>query len=666
MDFPTLIQYGILISLGGTVFAGLIGLLVHTREAHRLAYGLLAFANIIGAITCFFFLKSGEVGVLIGSIPFGYSLTLGLDTLSSIFYLIITLVTTLCSVYAIVYVEHYKDTYHLPSLAIATSLFIFGMQMVLLSTNIAGFMIFWEIMSIASFFLVMADRKQASIKAALLYLVMTHLGAAALLAGFFVLSQGTLLANFSALQVIGQSLPVHAVTMAFILFLFGFGSKAGLVPLHVWLPEAHPQAPSHISALMSGVMLKVALYGFLRIIGMFPIMPSWFGMTVLVLGLASAIFGVLYAVIETDIKRTLAYSSIENIGLIFTMVGVGLFASSHGQYLLGQLCFIAAIFHAFLHAIFKSGLFLAAGVIVSETHTRNLEQMGGLTKRMPIFTGAFCLLALSAAALPPFGAFFGEWMFLQSLVRVLPTITADPIFLGVVVAALMGVAFVGGLAIFAMVKLFSIACLGEPRSESASHAKEPGGFLLAPILFLTILVIAIGAFAPDLFSLLKADTVISFDGLSKTLQIPSAASLSSLKLFSALVIVSFIVWIFRHLFSDSKNERSYHTWDCGQPITAGMEYTATAFSAPIRFFFRLLLRTKKAVTAIPIIPTNPWIARRTMELDTSPIFMEYLYLPIERGLMHVSKLVRKIQNGSIQLYLALIFITLIATLIIAL
>lgn len=655
MDVSTLIQLGILFSLSGTLLAGVIGLLIHNAFGRHLTYGLLALANLIGAIACLLFLKGGEVGVV-----------MGLDVLSAIFYLIVTIVTTLCSLYAIAYIERYKETYHLPSLAIATSLFVLGMQTVLLATNIIGFMICWEVMSIASFFLVMADRQKASIKAALLYLVMTHLGAGALLGGFFILSNGAILASLSDLQITAQSLSVGSWSLAFILLVFGFGSKAGLVPFHVWLPEAHPQAPSHISALMSGVMLKVALYGFLRIMPVFPVMPAWFGMTLLVLGLASAIFGVLYAIIETDIKRTLAYSSIENIGLIFIIIGVAFFSISQGQYVLAELCLIAAIFHSFMHAIFKSGLFLTAGTIISETHTRNLEAMGGLAKRMPMLTGAFCVLALSAAALPPFGAFYGEWMFLQSLVTVLPLLGTNALFAGVIVAALIGVAFVGGLAIFAMVKLFAIASLGEPRSEQAAHAKEPKGLLSAPILFLAALMIVFGALAPNVFSLLKADALVGFETFAPSLQIPSSASISPLILFCALLALLLLVWLARRMLSNAKNERLYHTWDCGQPITAGMEYTATAFSAPIRFFFRMLLRTRKAVTATPILETNRWIARRTMVLESRSIFMEYLYLPIEFGLTWTSKQVRKIQNGSIQLYLALIFITLIAVLIIAL
>ncbi len=666
MDITLLIQNGIIVSLIGTVFAGLIGLLFNNATGRVLSYSLLAFVNAIGAVASFLFLTGKESVSVIGTIPFGFDVMFRLDILSSIFLLIVTTISALCAMYAIVYVAKYEKVYHLPSLAMATALFIFGMQSVLLSMNIAGFMVSWEIMSVASFFLVMADKEKASIKAALFYLVMTHLGAGALFAGFFLLSNGKLLADLSSLAVTAQALPPTSAILALLLFLFGFGSKAGLVPFHVWLPEAHPQAPSHISALMSGVMLKVAVYGFLRIISAFPMMPSWFGILVMVLGLLSAVFGVLYAVIETDIKRTLAYSSIENIGLIFTMIGLALYAFNNQQPMLGELCLITAVFHSVVHAVFKSGLFLTAGAIVSETHSRSLEAMGGLAKRMPILSGSFLILALSAAALPPFGVFYGEWVFLQSVVGAFFVVATNPVFTGLLIAALAGFAFVGGLAIFAMVKLFAIACLGEPRTEQAAHAKDAKGLLLTPIIILTGLIVLFGAFAPNLLSILRADGLVETQGVSPMILVPSGGSVTPMFLMGLLILCVGLVWSLRRLFSNVKNERPYHTWDCGQPITSGMEYTATAFSAPIRFFFRLVLRAKKTVIATPLLATNPWIAKRTMVVETNTIFSQYMYEPIGKGMIWLSEKVRKIQNGSIQLYLALIFITLIVALMIAL
>ena len=271
-----------------------------------------------------------------------------------------------------------------------------------------------EVMSMASFFLVMSDRSHDSIRAALLYLIMTHLGAAAILIAFLLLAQGSLFVDFSTLADMSWTAPVWMLWTAFSLFFFGFGSKGRTCAVPCMASEAHPSAPSHVSALMSGVMLKVALYGFLRVL-LFILPPIGVAASLLILGfgLLTALYGVLYAVVDRDFKRTLAFSSIENIGLIFTMLGVAFFASSQGLQALYQTTLVAAVFFMIAHAIFKSGLFLASGLIVRAVHSRNLELMGGLAKRLPLFSVLFCVLCLAAASLPPFGPFFGEWMFFQ-------------------------------------------------------------------------------------------------------------------------------------------------------------------------------------------------------------------------------------------------------------
>jgi hydrogenase-4 component B len=576
----------------------------------------------------------------------------------------LSVVTVFVAIYAIPYLEHYAETYNVRSVNALTALFVFGMQGVLLSTNIIGFMTFWEIMSVTSFFLVLADGSEASRKAGFLYLVMTHLGAGAIMAGLFLLSGGALLSDFSVLAMVTPELPETTLYVALALLLFGFGSKAGLVPFHVWLPEAHPQAPTHVSALMSGVMLKIALYGFLRVLlFMLPGVPTWFMFAVVILGVVSAVVGVLYAVLERDIKRLLAYSSIENLGLIFTMIGVGLLAGSEGVVDLTQAALYAALFLAAAHAIFKSGLFLASGIVIAAVHSRRLEAMGGLAKRMPQFSVAVCVLALTAAAMPPFGAFVAEWTFLQAMVGALGE--ASPMLQVALVVILAAVSFVAGLALFAMVKMYAIGFLAQPRSDEAAAATEPAPVLMTPVIGLAFVGLLLGLFSPLVLNRIGA---VNLAPLALNAQVVTTGGGGLAPLSVVLVMAGIIaaLLVLRRLVSNVKFERAYQTWDCGQPITPRMEYTATAFSAPIRFFFRFFLRSQKIVTATPVTPNNPWVSSRSMSLLVSQVWYDGLYAPMGRGLTLLASWIGRLQNGSIQFYISLILLALFVTLIVAL
>lgn len=586
----------------------------------------------------------------------------GPSAFSAIFTLILNVVACPVVIYAMAYGERYRDTYHLPTLDALTVLFVVGMQGVLLSPTPLVFLLFWEMMSVASFFLVLADGRDESIHAALFYLIMTQLGAAAIMAGFAVLSGGVFLASFDQMVFLSQSLPAWSLLLAFVLLFFGFGSKAGLWPFHVWLPLAHPQAPSHVSALMSGVMLKMALYGFLLSISLFPAIPAAWGTASIVVGMVTAVYGVLYAVVDRDIKRTLAYSSMENMGLLFVMLGVAMRAQALGHTGLFTAAFVALIVHATAHALFKAGLFMGAGTIIATVHDRSLEQMGGLAKRMPRFSFTMLLLSLAAAALPPFGAFAAEWLLLQEVVTALPTLPR--VEQGILVAVLAGVAFVGGLAVFAMVKFFGITFLGQPRSAHAEAATEPPAGLSLPVMLMAVLTIGFGLATPFFVRVLA--------GLAGEMHAVNGQLLAGNGRWSPLLFtvcgagVLLVVYGARRVLSRPGYERAYHAWDCGQPMTAGMEYTAIAFSAPIRFFFRTLIRRTKVVTVNPVVATNPWIVTRTFAMDIRRIWYDWLYVPVIRGALFASTWVRRLQNGVIQFYIALIALALAVTIALAL
>ncbi|MBI4256596.1 hypothetical protein HY626_00900 [Candidatus Uhrbacteria bacterium] len=649
-------------SLLFTSLSGVVALSGRSLLFHKLSQVSLAVSGVLGLIASFKIFLAPETGLQILLEFAEFFPVFQLDLFGAIFFSLVSLVSVLCAVYAGSYLRSYQETYHLPSLNALVAAFVLGMQIVILSQTPLAFMTGWEVMSIASFFLVMSDRSQDSIRAALLYLIMTHLGAAAILAGFLFLAQGSLFTDFSTLASMARIVPSWVLWTCFGLFFFGFGSKAGLVPFHVWLPEAHPAAPSHISAFMSGVMLKVSIYGFLRVL-LFILPPIGTSASLIILGfgLLSALFGVLYAVVDRDFKRTLAFSSIENIGLIFTMIGVAFFASSVGLVGLYEVAIVASVFFAISHAIFKTGLFLVSGVVVRAVHSRNLEKMGGLAKPLPAFSVFFCVLALAAASLPPFGSFFGEWMFFQGLLQ---NVSSTSVLVSAVLIFTFAlVVLVGGLAIFAMVKLFALSMLAEPRSAHAREVHElPSSGELFSVGVCALAIFALGLYAPTVLTLIGGGAMTASP---RELSVGSATIQPSLILWLLLGSVV-LVWVGRRLTSRVKHEREYHGWDCGQPIDASMEYTATAFSAPIRFFFRLILRTKKQIATQPVVASNPWIVSHTSTLNMRSIWMDFGYVPVGRFLLGVAEQVKKVQSGNIRFYLFLIFATIILTLWIAL
>ncbi len=654
--------YLLFAGLSFTMVSGIVALGGRAMIFHKLSQALLAVSGLLGIVASVAVFLSPEAGLRLSIASAKFSPLFGLDMFGAVFFFLVSLASVLCAVYAVPYLRSYQTTYHLPSLNALVAAFVFGMQMVIVSAGPLSFMIGWEVMSLASFFLVVSDRSAESVRASLLYLVMTHIGAAAILAAFLLLAQGSFFADFSALVDLARIAPSWVLTVSFGLFLFGFGSKAGLVPFHVWLPEAHPAAPSHVSALMSGVMLKIAVYGFLRVmLFILPPIGTTASLVILGFGLLTALYGALYAVLDRDFKRTLAFSSIENIGLIFAMIGVSFFAASRGLETLFISVLSAAVFFTIAHALFKSGLFLVSGVVIRAFHSRSLEKMGGLAKRLPVFSAFFGVLALSAASLPPFGPFFGEWMFFQSLLGHFSL--HDPFVNAVLLITFALLALVGGLAIFAMVKLFAISSLAEPRSGHGSEVLSPPSLgEMIPIGVFAVSVLLLGLLAPAVMTLIRGETAVPSPWL---LSVGSADIQPSVILLLVFACVLF-VWMLRRLASRVEHERVSRRWDCGAPINASMEYTATAFSAPIRFFFRLMLRTKKIVAVKPVLATNPWITSRSFSMNLRSIWMDFGYLPLGRFFIGLSLRVKKIQSGNIRFYLFLMFAVLILTLRIAL
>ena len=592
---------------------------------------------------------------LITSLPPGLFL---IDMLSAYFLLIINLGVLLVSWFSIWYLPRYSDVYRFSWLHSATALFIFGMQLAVIGGTPLVFLTSWEVMSFAAYFLVIADRSVQSVKAGFSYVAMTILGAAALIAGFAIITSGDFTKPLAFLSVLpSSSLGVLAIS----LLIVGFAAKAGIFPFHEWLPEAHPQAPSSVSALMSGVMLKVALYGLLRVFFAlnFSIpLPLIFG--VLALALFTAVYGAIMAVNETDIKKVLAWSSVENMGIMFGMAAsIALFLSMGAGAAAGAI-WIALLIQAISHTLFKTGLFMAAGALVSETHTRNLDLMGGLAKKWPIFSACFLALSVFAAALPPGSAFYAEWVFLQTFASIA---SYNPI-IGIIAVVVISVfALTAGLAVFAMVKMFAAAFLSKSRSEKVANVKNIPFVGYAPVAFAGLLTLVLGFTLPYFLR----DVLGDGGGL---VAVSSALTAGGAVLSPFVVIVIFsgsmlIVYALRKMITTIRI-RETDTWDCGAPINSRMEYTATGFSAPIRFFFRFLVLPWKKIVSTPVAPGNNWISQKSLELGSHPLAGRFLYRPVVGVIDYLALRVKRLQSGVVQFYLALILIALVVTLIVAL
>ena len=399
-------------------------------------------------------------------------------------------------------------------------------------------------------------------------------------------------------------------------------------------------------------MLSVALFGFLEVMRVMPVMHITWAFAVIVIGLTSAVFGSIHAAIENDGKRLLAWSSIEHMGLLFSAVGVivALHALGANQItvVLERAILLFVFFHAANHLLFKAGLFMSVGAIASETHTHDLDLMGGLAREWPVFSAFVLVLALAAATLPPFGVFFGEWMYVQALAI---AIAQMPPMVATVAALMLAViSLTAGLALFASVKMFSMIFLGRPREEHAEDIQSLPFMMTAPIAACTVLAALSGlALAPLLASQARAFNITIVPGA----------------IVNPPYIMAFIVFVFGLVgivwYMSRRSMRITGTWDCGTPLTPRMQYTATGFSAPVRFFFRMFLVVDKQIVTTAMSPENPWIARRTLVWSVHSIWEHWVYQHIGRYLLLAAQFVRRLQNGVVQMYLLLVVLTLLIT-----
>ena len=597
---------------------------------------------------------------------------LRLDPLGALFVALTAAVALAVAVFSIGYAQHHEMT---RTAAAMLPLFVTSMLLVPGAWSVTTFVLLWELMALSSLVLVLGEyRRGTSVRSAgLWYAVLTQAGAAVITLALVILSQHAGGQDFTRIAQSSESITPWIRGVAFVLLFVGFASKAGAVPLHVWLPKAHAEAPSAVSALMSAAMVNLGVYGILRTTnGLLGGGPSWWWITVIVTGAVSAIYGSIHAATSTDLKRLLAYSTTDNIGLVLIAVGTAglLMASGHQGF--AALALFAGLFHLVNHSIFKGTLFLSAGSIQFTTGTRDLDQLGGLYSRMPIASTIFAVGAVAISALPPLGGFVSEWLLLQSLLHGLSSsTTVSVILMPLAVAAL---ALTGGLTAAAFVKAFGVGFLGLPRSPGAAGVVEPPRFMnigagalgltclalgAAPMVVISSLNAAVQAAEPGRFRALTSGGVALAVGGARGVFEPTMIAVA---LVVALALVGFLRWT----LSRRVTPRRVAAWGCGREgQSARMTYTATSFAEPLQRVFDDIVQPSHDLDVSHQTESRYFVESVRFGTRDNDAFEAMAYRPLFRLVRAGAQRARRLQNGSVHRYLAYGLVALIAILLVA-
>ncbi|MFA5239560.1 MAG: proton-conducting transporter membrane subunit [Phycisphaerae bacterium] len=587
------------------------------------------------------------------SIPFG-SFFVQIDALSAVFLIPIFGLSAVAAIYGAEYLLAYREKKNLGVPWFFYNLLLIGMALVVVAKNGLLFLVAWEIMSLSSFFLVAFEYERQTVRqAGLIYLIAMHIGTAFLVVFFILLGHHAGSLDFDKIS----GVPSLLANILFLLAIVGFGTKAGFMPLHVWLPYAHPAAPSHVSAVMSGVMIKTGIYGLVRALTLLGMHPAWWCWLLISIGALSGVLGVLFALAQHDLKRLLAYHSVENIGIITIGLGVGLLGINMNSPTLAVLGFAGGLFHVINHAVFKGLLFLGAGAVLHSCKTGHIDLLGGIIKRMPWTAFTFLVGSIAICGLPPLNGFVSEFLiYLGVFKNGIGGGLEAVIFALIVIGSL---ALIGGLALACFAKAFGVIFLGHPRSDYAQHTHEVRLGMKFSMATLAVFCVLLGIFSPLVIK--SAENVI----LEITsLQLPDirAELASASTVLWNFVFVSLILFgmisgfsVLRKLLLRGRSVRETVTWDCGyaQP-SPKMQYTATSFAQPLTDLFNFFLRTRKDIShSKGIFP-----AQSTFHTDTSDIGEKYIYQPAYRWIsLSLSKL-RWLQHGRLQIYVLYIALTL--------
>ena len=592
----------------------------------------------------------------------GASFHIAMDALSAAFVLPIVVISALAAIYGWRYLWAYRASKNLGVSWFNYNVLVASMLLIAVARDGVLFLLAWEAMSLASFFLVMFDDDKPSVRqAGWRYLTATHIGTAFIFALFFLMGRNSGSMSFASFANAG--LDGQMAGVAFLLGVIGFGTKAGLMPLHVWLPEAHPAAPSHVSAVMSGVMIKTGIYGIVRTLTLLPDWQAWWGWTLLGVGAFTGIMGVLYALAQHDLKRLLAYSSVENIGIITLGLGLGVLGQVYALPVISILGFAAALLHVTNHALFKGLLFLSAGAVIQATHCGRLDRLGGLLKRMPAVAAAFMVAAAAVSGLPPLNGFISEFLiYVGAFNGCLSGGNAiDMIIAGMMVIAALAV--IGGLAAACFTKAFGIVFLGEMRdahlAQLPSRLQTPAA-MRWPMIVLASACLAIGLLGPQALAvaIAPAAQLSRLEGAEAFKIVPivqpalwkiAAASVAFLALLGGLALL-------RSKLLSRRPVGQAGTWDCGYAApSARMQYTASSFAQPITTIFRRMLGQQTQAQPVEgLFPREAKLAGRAID-----IFLHRVFGPIFAAINYVCLHLRWLQHGRLQLYVLYITLTLV-------
>jgi formate hydrogenlyase subunit 3/multisubunit Na+/H+ antiporter MnhD subunit len=655
--------------------AGLLGIAIlaialsRSKRATAVIYSATLAICAVALFASMYWLISGKANASGVTLPIGLP-WLGahfrLDLLASFFLIVVNLGGASASLYGLGYGHHELTPHRVLPFFPA---FLAGMNLVVLADDAFSYLLCWEFMSLASWALVMAHHREAdNAKAGYIYLVMASFGTLALLLAFGLLAGPAGDYGFAAIRAAGHTPYVAALVL--ILMLLGAGSKAGLVPLHVWLPLAHPAAPSHVSALMSGVMTKVAIYGFIRVVFDLLGQPTWSAsVIVLFLGGVTAVMGILYAMMEKDLKRLLAYSTIENVGIIFAGLGLALAFQANGMRLAAALAFTAALFHVLNHSLFKSLLFFGAGAVLTATGERDMEKLGGLIHRMPSTSFAVLVGCIAISALPPFNGFVSEWLIFQAVLQS-PELPQWALKITVpAVGALLALA--AALAAACFVKAYGVAFLGRPRSPAAETADEVDRYSLAAMFILAALCLLAGILPGLVIDALSPITTEILGGrmpiqaneawLSIAPIAESRSSYSGLLVMIFITISASLAVFFIHRFASHALRRG-PAWGCGfSDPTPAAQYSGGSFAQPIRRVFGTLVFHARDHVEMPA-PGDIRPARLRIELHD--LVWEGMYQPIAGAVAFSADRLNRLQFLTIRRYLSLVFATLVTLLLV--
>lgn len=674
-ELSTLALMSIGVPLALTIRLASVGaalpLVRHARASRWTTLGASVLASVLTASVAVQAIASGRPieGTLFhhtaSGIVLGYSVTL----LSAWFLMTLGLVAVPVAIYSAGYFAHAVPPSRTAAVGAAFTMMLAGLEVVFVADGVIAFVCGWEVMTLATAALVATDHQsRANRRAAYLFLAMSHVGTGCVVAGFLVLSAAAGSMSFAAI-LSGQVVSGPLRNGLFALFLIGFGVKAGLIPFHVWLPEAHPAAPSSVSAFMSAVLITAGIYGLFRVCAFGLGAPTlWWALVFMAIGTISAILGVLYALAQTDLKRLLAYSTIENAGIIALGLGAAMMAMAGGRGALATVAVAASLLHVLNHAIFKGLLFLGAGSVVMATGTRQIEQFGGLMRRMP-WTGVFFLTGgMAISGLPLLNGFPSEWLTFQALLLGFSS-TPGLVRLNFTLAAAM-LALTSALAAACFVRAFGISFLALPRSAGASGAHEAPALMLAPQAFLAALCLALGLF-PGVALHALAGVIQSLPGLQPS----GGMAWTALGMASGRASFDFVVpaifalalagaWTAASALGARRRAvvRESATWGCGGELTARAEYTATAFSKPLMMIFGAVYRPTRQVDARADV--SPYFVQEVRyRTEIEPTFERYVYAPLVRGVVRAASGMRVLQAGGLHAYLAYVLVLAVVLLV---